>query len=295
MSYSLVPPRVFSSLPLGRGLRAPMIAGAGLEDTIVPEWSCLRSQTNREDKKLLMTSQTNSQALSPGQPPQPSLCGGQEGANNLPVSYPGDTLITTQTTQKADTIEDDQTTCPPAQGGKGGTQVETLEPYEPNIINQEWTVINRRIKRQKRDERRIRHVQLLDVFAQEQPYFPRVFNVKFPGLDIGSELNVIEADVDIKMQVGKLKKITKAGKNTLLVETTNAEQSEKLKKVKTIAKQVVFIEEHKQYNKVKGVVRSKILSACNEDQSKEDLQDQGLSYIQRVKVKRNGELISTDT
>ena len=139
------------------------------------------------------------------------------------------------------------------------------------------------------------NTHLLEDFRQGHPYYSKVYNIKFPGLDINSELNVIEADMDIKRQVGKLGKITKAGKNTLFVETISASQSEKLMNVKTIAKQVVMIEEHKHYNKVKGVVPSKTMSACEEDQLKEHLREQGVVDVQRVKIKKNGDLIKTNT
>ena len=87
--------------------------------------------------------------------------------------------------------------------------------------------------------------------------------------------------------LNKLGKIKKAGKNTLLVETISASQSEKLINVKTIAIQLVMSEEHKHYSKVKGVVRIKTLTACEEDQLKEHLREQGVVDVQRVKIEKN--------
>ena len=43
------------------------------------------------------------------------------------------------------------------------------------------------------------------------------------------------------------------------------------------------------------VVRSKTMSACEEDQLKEHLKEQGVVDVQRVKIKKNGDLVETDT
>ena len=93
-----------------------------------------------------------------------------------------------------------------------------------------WTQINRKTKRQKQNERRIRQVQLLEPLQRETPYFTKVFNIKFPGVNIDTELNVEESDLDIKNNVGKLQKITRAGRSALLVETRDIAQTENLRK-----------------------------------------------------------------
>ena len=88
---------------------------------------------------------------------------------------------------------------------------------------------------------------MLEIFQQDLPYYASVLYIKFSGLDIKTEFNVFEADLDIK-KVGTLEKVTKAGMNALLVETKSKTQTEILKRVKTITKEIVVIEEHKQYN-----------------------------------------------
>ena len=98
-------------------------------------------------------------------------------------------------------------------------------------------------------------------------------------MDINSELNITAADLDIKKQVGKLQKVSKAAKIALLMETASAAQTEKLKIVKTIAGHIVIVEEHKHYNMVKGVVRSKAFGACSEEELKEHLMEQGVVDI----------------
>ena len=113
-------------------------------------------------------------------------------------------------------------------------------------------------------------------------------------MDINSELNIIAADLDIKKQVGKPENVSKAGKNALLVETAGAAQTKRLKMEKTIAGHIVIVEEHKHYNMVKCVAKSQFFGACSEEELKEHLMEQGVVDIQKVKLKRNGELLTTD-
>ena len=104
----------------------------------------------------------------------------------------------------------------------GVSNIATLEPYEPS---NEWIQVNRCKQRlKKRDERHIRKLIKFDSIFQEKPYFVKMFTIRFPGVDINEQLNILQADEDIKGKVGKLKKIVKASKNTLLVKTENEMQ-----------------------------------------------------------------------
>ena len=96
--------------------------GVSSWNAIVPDWSWARSQTNRGDNPYTMTSTNNKLALSPGQPLQPSLSGGQEGAKNLPVSYPGDTQTTTRIFHMDNAKERDLTAAAPERGGATDSQ-----------------------------------------------------------------------------------------------------------------------------------------------------------------------------
>ena len=234
-------------------------------------------------------------ALSPEQPLQPSLSEGQEGAKNLSVRYPGDPLAETQTNQKA---------CTPTNTDPAGVSskkvpagesnlIETLQPYDGSS---EWISVNRRKPRAKyRNERLIQRLINLETVFQEKPYFVNVFNIKFPGVDINEELNIIKADKEIKSKVGKLKKIVKAGKNTLLVETESADQSMKVMTLKQLADIPVIVETHKTLNQVRGIVKSKAWGKNTIEELKEQLANQGVADIQRIRIKRNGEEIQTDT
>ena len=169
-------------------------------------------------------------------------------------------------------------------------------------------------------------MKLLETFHQEAPYYAKFFIIRFPRVDINSELNIIAADLGIKKQVEKPQKVSKAGKNAQLVETAGAAQTERLKMAKTAAGHIVIVEEHKHYNMAfspfrkhkhynmafgafsekelkehlmeHGVEEHKhynmAFGAFSEEELKEHLMEHGVVDIQRVKLKRNGELLTTD-
>ena len=234
-------------------------------------------------------------ALSPEQPPQPSLSGGQEGAKNPSVGYPGDKMMTTLNDPQANAQTDNNPDEASTREGpdKGNSLIETLSPYE---THNEWNVVNRRKPKTKyRNERHLRKLINLEQIFEETPYFVKMFNIKFPGVDINEGLNVIKADNEIKAKVGNLRKIVKAGKSTLLVETESENQSNKLLSLKQIADVPVVVEAHRTLNQVKGVIKSKAMGMNTVEELVDKLKDQGVSSIQRIKIKRNGEEIQTDT
>jgi hypothetical protein len=48
-------------------------------------------------------------------------------------------------------------------------------------------------------------------------------------------------------------------------------------------------------NVLRGVVRSQAFGGCTEDELRDQLSDQGVSDIRRIKVKRDGQLVTTNT
>ena len=108
-------------------------------------------------------------------------------------------------------------------------------------------------------------------------------------------MNVIQAGHDLKQYVGHPKRVIKAGKFALQIEVRNKAQAENLRKVKKLAGFNVVIEPHRTLNKVKGVVKSKSFGKCTEKQVMQSLEDQGVASIRRMKVKRDGQLVNTDT
>ena len=76
--------------------------------------------------------------------------------------------------------------------------------------------------------------QLVEMEKQfdENPYFKSMYTVKFPGINIIEDLNLTKTHDELKVDCGKLKRITKSRKSTLLIETNRKEIADKLKKYK---------------------------------------------------------------
>lgn len=81
----------------------------------------------------------------------------------------------------------------------------------------------------------------------------------------------------------------------LLVETYNTTQSKNLKKITRIANQSVTIEGRSTtLNTVKGVVHS-VTFGQTTDELLECLEDQGVTDLKLITIKRNNELIQTNS
>ena len=115
-----------------------------------------------------------------------------------------------------------------------------------NEENKSWTPVNRQTtNRGKRNDRKIRQlIAVENLFAAPEPYFEKIVTIKFVGSNINTSLNVIKAYRDIKTQIGDPKRIVKSSKDSLLVETNNRQQTEKLLQVTTIASRQVQVEKH---------------------------------------------------
>ena len=151
-------------------------------------------------------------------------------------------------------------------------------------------------QRERRKERKVRNIlNLHDIFDYKEPYFPKMINLTFPGIDISSELNIIRTEADLIKQIGKPERIVKANKSTLLIETKSKEQTEKLIQIKHIAGKEIITKIHPTLNTVKGVIKSRSFGACTEEEIVNHLKDQGVISCYRHKIHRNGELINTDT
>lgn len=165
-----------------------------------------------------------------------------------------------------------------------------------NNTSKDWTTVKRQENNtRKRNKRKLRqHLKLEDIFKNEDHYESH-YIITFPGLNISNDLDIIKTSKELKESAGKLKKITRAGKSTLLVETVSALQSEKLKKIKKLANHEVLVTKHKLFNSVKGVVRSRAFGHNTIEEIRENLSNQGVSDVRRVSIRRNNEIIQTDT
>ena len=85
-----------------------------------------------------------------------------------------------------------------------------------------------------------------DIFKDPDPYYAKMINVTFPGVDISKDMNIIKTEAELYQKIGKSKKIVKANKNTLLIETMSRQQAQKLLTVFVLAGNGVKTEEHRQ-------------------------------------------------
>ena len=181
-----------------------------------------------------------------------------------------------------------------------GTTRANLEAVNDDSENptSEWRTVNDRTRnrRRKRTNRYVRQIlRFEDLFKPEEPHFNRYFTIRFPGLNISTDVNILRMSADIRRETGKLSKITKANRSSLLVEVESPNQATKLKSIKTLAGHPVIVEAHRSFNQIKGVVRSKAFSHNTEAELQDHLSEQGVGEVRRIKLKRDGEEKNTDT
>lgn len=143
----------------------------------------------------------------------------------------------------------------------------------------------RRIK-----ERKIKQLlSLEDLFRDERKY-PVYYVITFPGVEIDSEINVISADREIKGKIGEYRKATKLNKDSLLIEVCSEQQAKALMRVKSVGNKTVTVQPHRTMNTVKGTVLSDAMSQSSIQEITEQLAPQGVTKVERMKMKEDGVL-----
>ena len=82
---------------------------------------------------------------------------------------------------------------------------------------------------------------------------------------------------------------------TLLAETLRKGQTDNLKKMTSFFGITVEVTEHQSLNSSQGIIREKMLKMESEDNILEYLRPQGVTHVKRFKIKKNDELINTNT
>jgi len=142
-------------------------------------------------------------------------------------------------------------------------------------------------------ERKIKKmIPLLELFKDEK--FPKYYVLTFPDVDIGTKLNVITVDTELTAKIGKAQKISKLNKSSLLIEVKSDAQGKKLTLIKKLAEITVTAELHRTLNTVKGTVVSETMSQCSTEKLMSKLKTQGVTKIERMKTRVNGELVDTN-
>jgi hypothetical protein len=99
----------------------------------------------------------------------------------------------------------------------------------------------------------------------------------------------------IQCAAGNTTNIRKLRDGMLLIEAANQRQSESLQKLQTFIDIPVKVSPHRSLNSCRGVVRSRDLRDCTEQEVKEGLADQGVTDVRRINAFRNGGKVPTDT
>lgn len=94
---------------------------------------------------------------------------------------------------------------------------------------------------------------------------------------------------------GEPKSVKKLYSGQLLVEVDKEAHAKNLLRTKMFVDLPVEVFAHKSLNTVKGVVRSRDLRDCSEEEILIGLRSQGVEGVKRISVRRNGEQIPTNT
>ena len=93
----------------------------------------------------------------------------------------------------------------------------------------------------------------------------------------------------------KPKSTKKLNNGNLLIETNNEKQSKEILKIKLFDNIKVRCYPHPTLNTCKGVVKSHELSLCSLEEIETNLQEQNVTEVRRIQIKKNGETINTNT
>ena len=94
---------------------------------------------------------------------------------------------------------------------------------------------------------------------------------------------------------GEPKSIKKLRSGDLLVEYTNKKQIENLLRLKSFHNLKVQVSLHASLNTCKGVVRCPDLKGVSEEEILEEMREQGVIHVRRIKVRRDDALKDTNT
>ena len=110
-----------------------------------------------------------------------------------------------------------------------------------------------------------------------------------------TNLSPFVIEKQIEAIIGTPKSVKKLKNKTLLVETTRKTQTENLLKIKKFFNLNVNVSEHKTLNTSKGIIKDRTLKGETEANICEYLQNQGVIAVKRFTIKKNYDVIETNT
>ena len=99
----------------------------------------------------------------------------------------------------------------------------------------------------------------------------------------------------IESLIGTPKSVKKLKNKTFLVETNRKSQTENLLKVTSFFNLKVSVSQHNSLNSSKGISRDRMLKGESEDSIVEYLRPQGVTGCKRLKIKKEGQSVETNT
>ena len=115
----------------------------------------------------------------------------------------------------------------------------------------------------------------------------------------GSDLSTINPFLlgkAVKLQAGSVAELRKLRNGTVLVKTADSKQASAIQKMERIGETRIKVEVHRSLNHCKGVVRSKELSFCTNEEIIDELKSQGVVGCSNISVKSDsGERRKTNT
>ena len=160
-------------------------------------------------------------------------------------------------------------------------------------LSSKWTKVHHtRTRRQTKNSKY--SSRLLDNNDENAKYYIKYFNIKFPGKNLETDIDIIQTDIDLHSHIGKPEKIVKAGYNSLHVATMSQQQSDKLINLKYLAGTSITVEPHRSLNTVKGIVRSKSFNNSTIEALEEKLKEHGVTQVRRITKKIGETIIPSD-
>ena len=125
--------------------------------------------------------------------------------------------------------------------------------------------------------------------------FPKFLVIQSKEKKQITSLSPFIIEKQIESLIGKPKNVKKKKNGTLLVETNRKSQSENLLKITTFFYLNVTVTEHKTLNSCKGIIRDRMLKHETEENITEYLKQQGVTACKHFTIKKDGNLIETNT
>ena len=125
--------------------------------------------------------------------------------------------------------------------------------------------------------------------------FPKFLVIQSKEKNQITSLSPFIIEKQIESLISTPKNVKKLKNGTLLVEKNRKSQSENLLKITKFFNLNVTVTEHKTLNSYKGIIRDRMLKHETEENITEYLKQQGVTACKRFTIKKDGNLIETNT